>query len=572
MFDRNKIFLILLFISCLFIYTRGLALHGVEYRDDEIFYYKASEEMLQEHNYFSPTYLGEDRFQKPILFYWLIMLSYKIFGINWFAARFVAVLFAGMTVCLTWKIAFEFFNRRVAFLSAAILMAIPLFFRHAKNAVPDMSLNFFTVLGMWAAIQFFKNPNDRRWHYLLFLSAALGFMIKGFAPMIIVFLTMTIYAFFTRQADRLRRINFSYGIFLMLAIILPWFLYMIRIHGADYLDYMFTQETQNRLIDRSQGNFVINTLHSFLTNTVFYLEVLLNYFAPWCIFFAMALPWTISNFYRREERLPGLQWMVIWFLVVFLFFSLVHVTINHYLLVLSTPFAILVAYFLMEMVPKSKTLFNIVRALLSFFFVMGFLGWTFLHIFLAKANLLWLPLDVLILVTLIIIIWRKPRPMTAPIILAVLILFVCSQTKVMIKAGVTAHATLSQFAQTINEDEERHTIGVGSHDIHEKEFQVFFDQRVEKIANSETESTLENMREFFESPRKIYYLMTEKDYAQFHDALSEYPVDVVQEEYIFRKRLHLDRGFIAALLRLDQDKIHDYLMEKLILLRKAPYA
>ena len=32
--------------------------------------------MLKTGNYLSPTYFGEDRFQKPILFYWLILAAY----------------------------------------------------------------------------------------------------------------------------------------------------------------------------------------------------------------------------------------------------------------------------------------------------------------------------------------------------------------------------------------------------------------------------------------------------------------------------------------------------------------
>jgi len=147
--------LLLLFLS-IFIYTRSLSMHGLEYRDDEIFYYKSTQEMIHSGNVLSPTYFGEDRFQKPIFFYWLIILSYKIFGINWFGARFVSVLFAGLSVCLTWLISKNLFNRRVATLSAVILMTIPLFFRHAKNAVPDMALNFFIGAALFYAVRFIQ--------------------------------------------------------------------------------------------------------------------------------------------------------------------------------------------------------------------------------------------------------------------------------------------------------------------------------------------------------------------------------------------------------------------------------
>ena len=145
---QSKKIALLLFFFALIFYGRGLNWHGLEYRDDEIFYYKSSQEMLRGHNFLSPTYFGENRFQKPILFYWLVMLSYQIFGLNWFGARIVAVIFASLSVSLTWSLARIFFKWRVALLSCLILMTFPLFLRHAKNVVPDMPLNFFIVLAL----------------------------------------------------------------------------------------------------------------------------------------------------------------------------------------------------------------------------------------------------------------------------------------------------------------------------------------------------------------------------------------------------------------------------------------
>ena len=111
---KHKIyFIVLIIISSLMIYGRGLNVLGIEYRDDEIFYYRSTQEMLAERNFLSPTYFGEDRFQKPIFFYWLILLSYKIFGISWFAARFPSVICARkLRVVCRWILKFQ--NHRVS--------------------------------------------------------------------------------------------------------------------------------------------------------------------------------------------------------------------------------------------------------------------------------------------------------------------------------------------------------------------------------------------------------------------------------------------------------------------------
>src|SRR3989338_835144 len=157
-----SVYLLVIFIAGLFLFTRHLSHHGLEFRDDEIFYVKSTQEMVKTGNYLSPKYFGSDRFQKPILHYWLIILSYKIFGINWFAARFVGVIFGALTLCVSWLIAKELFDRRTATLSVVILSTVPLFLRHAKNATPDMPLNFFIVLAIYFGIMFLRHLKDKK--------------------------------------------------------------------------------------------------------------------------------------------------------------------------------------------------------------------------------------------------------------------------------------------------------------------------------------------------------------------------------------------------------------------------
>ena len=49
---------------------------------DETFYGQTAKEMFQKGEWLTPTLYGKPQFEKPILFYWLIEISYKIFGIN----------------------------------------------------------------------------------------------------------------------------------------------------------------------------------------------------------------------------------------------------------------------------------------------------------------------------------------------------------------------------------------------------------------------------------------------------------------------------------------------------------
>ena len=588
----DTIICILISLLSIFVFTRGLSVHGLEYRDDEIFYFQSTQEMVKTGDILSPTYFGENRFQKPILYYWLVLLSYKIFGVNWFAARFVAVIFAGLTVCVTWLIGKTLFNRRVASLGAVILMTVPLFFRHAKNAVPDMPLNFFIVWALYCAIRFMQGSSgtfgeskekstSARWDILFFVSCALGFMIKGFAALIVPIVTVVLYCFWARKPKLLGKMRFGRGLWIMAFIMCPWFFYMIQVHGQEYLNYMLVDETKNRLVNAGGGNPFLKMASTFFDHCLFYLNVIGSYFAPWCIFLIGAVPLAFIRVRSAQGKSEGLRLMLAWFFVVFFFFSTMYFSINHYMLVLTSPFALLVSYFFLEKV-NNEILIGKVTLFLQkyvpvFILTVACLAFGFLSVFLVGGTKWWLVVLAAAYIAVVREIHKSLRPMTSPLMLGVFMLFVFAQSSLLERAGVTTHATLQKFAVVVNEELKagavhEAVIGVGSHDIHEKEFQVYFDQRVVKAAGSEEDETRAKLDQLFATDKKVYCLITEKDFDHFLKNSSSGSLEIVREDHIFRRRMSIDGGFFAALLKLDQTTVRDYLKEKIILIRKSPNA
>ncbi|MBZ0165282.1 MAG: glycosyltransferase family 39 protein, partial [Candidatus Omnitrophica bacterium] len=223
---KNIVSGIVIFLCGCLLYSNGLNVHGFEFRDDEVFYKKSTQEMVASSDVLSPKYFGDDRFQKPILYYWFILAAYKIFGVSWFAARITSTLFAAGALVLTWLIARTLFNKPVGYLSVLILMTMPLFFRHAKNAVPDMALNFFVVLAMYFFVRFLNEQHARKYAIGFFLACATGFMVKGFAALLFPYLTVLLYAVWKKEWSVVRDMRFLSGTFIFLAVVLPWFLYM----------------------------------------------------------------------------------------------------------------------------------------------------------------------------------------------------------------------------------------------------------------------------------------------------------------------------------------------------------
>ncbi len=61
---------------------------------DETFYAQTAKEMLSKGEWLTPHIFGKPQFEKPVFFYWLVEISFKIFGVNEAAARLPSALFS----------------------------------------------------------------------------------------------------------------------------------------------------------------------------------------------------------------------------------------------------------------------------------------------------------------------------------------------------------------------------------------------------------------------------------------------------------------------------------------------
>ncbi len=572
-FDPDKAVLAVLFVVSVVFFMQDLDVHGLEYRDDEIFYVQSTREMLRTGDMLSPTYFGEVRFQKPILFYWLILLAYQVFGTGWFAARFIAVISASVTVTLTWVMAREFFDRKTAFVSAIILMTVPLFFRHAKNAVPDMTLNMFIVLAFFLAWRIFSFPENRVYRYGFFAACSLGFMIKGFAALIIPALGVVIYALAIRRKDVLRSMRFHRGLAVFLLIVMPWFVYMALTHGHQYTEYIFKTETLDRMVAGGRGhNPFLAQLETFKNNVLFYARTLMSYFAPWSLFLPGVVPLVIRRIRRRAEDRRPLIFLAVWFLVTYFFFSSIFARINHLILVLSTPFAVLTAYFCLYPLSEfrwGRQASGMRTAILVFFMTTGLIAVALLRVFLLSSSPVWLAALFILWALAAGVMIRRPRPFVRTSCAALIILFVYTQAGPVSRTRLTTHASLQGFAEAAHSVmDDRDILGVGSHDIHEKEFQVYFDRHVHKIATSDQNQTQRNLIAFFDSDEDVYCLLTREDYERLLPRDLKKETRIIRSDYAFRRRIRLDDAFAKALRRFHTDTIARYFLEELVLIEK----
>jgi 4-amino-4-deoxy-L-arabinose transferase-like glycosyltransferase len=200
---------------------------------DEARYGVSAYEMVQSRSLVVTTYAGMPEYWnlKPPLGYWLIALSFYLFGVSPFTLRLPAALFALGTVALTMALCRRHLNRRAALVAGLMVATTFGFFSHhgARSGDLDSALTFLLVLAV-SLIPRLAEPAG-----LIGFSALLaaGFLLKSFAILPILLMAV-LYLLWTGSWRRLRPAACLAGAALFLAVAGTWALARWQADGSPY--------------------------------------------------------------------------------------------------------------------------------------------------------------------------------------------------------------------------------------------------------------------------------------------------------------------------------------------------
>ena len=343
--------LILLLALAAVLFFVGLGSLGLTDRDEGR-NAEAGREMYETGNYISPTFNYEPRFAKPVFVYWLMSLSYHVFGVSEFAARFPSAIFGVGLILLQYLFLTRCRGPVVGLFGAAMLLLNLEIIGLSRMALTDSVLIFFTTLslyGFWLGL--YGEGRERHYLWFFYIGMALATLTKGPIGFLIPMLAVGLYLWLTRSWGRFWCQGFPIpGLVLFLLLALPWYLMMLNIHGQRY-----TTSAQGDTIGRFFG-----TMEGHGGTLLFYLPVFLLGFFPW----SGLLPFAWYQAYRswrdskRSGALPpsqtsvldvhpsphALEWFTAaWVLGGLVFFSLSSTRLPHYIGPLFPAAAILTA-------------------------------------------------------------------------------------------------------------------------------------------------------------------------------------------------------------------------------------
>lgn len=216
---------------------------------------EAAREMFMSNNWIIPTYNGELRTDKPVLHYWLMMIAYKLFGVNAFAARFFSAIFGVFTIVSTFHFTQKFTNKKLALTTVFVLCSSIFFMQEFHLAVPDPFLIFFISFGLFNFFDFYKNNQKLNW-LLMYISFGLGVLVKGpialALPGLIIFLFLLFKKEFNVQS--VLRINPFLGLILSLLICVPWYYQVHLATNGAFTKGFFLQHNLQRFSGEMEGH------------------------------------------------------------------------------------------------------------------------------------------------------------------------------------------------------------------------------------------------------------------------------------------------------------------------------
>jgi len=197
--------------------------------------------MLASGNWVTARLDGVIYLEKSPLIYWLMAVSYKIFGVHDWAARIPLVLSCIGLCWLTAAFGVWAFGKRAGLYAGLCVATCVGLWLFTRILIPDAMLTFTVALAMWAFLRCLDEdePHPRAWAAVFAVNLALGFLLKSLIGVLFPVAAAGIYLLLTRQlfsAHTWKRLHPFMGLGIILLIAAPWHI-LATLQNPPYFDF-----------------------------------------------------------------------------------------------------------------------------------------------------------------------------------------------------------------------------------------------------------------------------------------------------------------------------------------------
>jgi 4-amino-4-deoxy-L-arabinose transferase-like glycosyltransferase len=219
------LFLVLLFVAAIYL---GCVVSPPSLMDDvDAVQAQIAKTMLLSGDWVTARLDGVLYLEKAPLIYWLIAITYKIFGMTDWVARLPVALSAVALGLLTAAFGMWAFSKRAGFYAGLCVSTCVGLFLFTRVQIPDVMLTFAIELAMWAFLRALdeEEKQPRLWAAVFAASLGIGLLLKSLVGIVFPIAAAVIYLYATKQFfvrrtwQRLRPIS---GSLIVLVVAAPW--------------------------------------------------------------------------------------------------------------------------------------------------------------------------------------------------------------------------------------------------------------------------------------------------------------------------------------------------------------
>lgn len=295
---------------------------------DEGRYAEIAREMLASGDFITPQLNGLPYLEKPPLVYWLTALSLACLGATEWSARLVAALSALGGVWAVFWLANRLWDTPTALWSGLVTVTSSGYFIMGRILTLDMALTCCLTWGVALAYVSWREANRRLlcWAYGVI---GLGVLTKGLVALVLPGLIFVTWLTWERRWRQWQYFWHAGGALLLVLLVLPWHL-LVAWQNPEFWRFFFWEEHIQR--------FLTPRIHAGQP-VYFYVGVVLAGLLPW----TFLLPWAWRVAAAGDPAAANdRRFLLIWFGVIFVFFSLSRAKLWPYLLPGLPPLALLV--------------------------------------------------------------------------------------------------------------------------------------------------------------------------------------------------------------------------------------
>jgi len=279
-------------------------------------------------NYVTPHIKSTIYLEKPPLAYWVTAISFKIFGEKDFSARLFAGLCTWGCILLAFFIGRRFRDEKTGLYAAAIFSVSVFPFILGRLNILDMPLTFFLCLSIWLGYLSLTSEKKRYLYYLFYFICALAFLTKGIIGVVFPFAILVLWLIWVGRWRQIGQLISPVGILIFLVVVCPW-LFLAQKENSDFLWFFFVREHFLRFTTQMHGK-----------NEPFYyfLPLIIGGTFPWSVYLIRA--WQRNTIPEWLFRKDDNKLLVVWFLFIFIFFTVSSSKLAPYIAPVFLPIAL----------------------------------------------------------------------------------------------------------------------------------------------------------------------------------------------------------------------------------------